>query len=280
MKVSILLCVYNAERYIAQAIASTINQTFKDYELIIVDDGSSDETLAICRTFSDNRIIILKRRHGYISSLNAGLRKCQGEYVARMDADDIMEPERLGIQVKLMDSSPDITVCSSWARTFGEKEILVGNYVSGKVGNITHQFLTGNFIVHPSAMIRRSFLVNNRISYKNYAYAEDFKLWTDIARKGGSFYVIPQPLIRYRISKGQITHIHFREQEDTRVAIQQEIIEDELRHIPSIYEEAAKRLYEELLAAYQRGLLTADHVIKSMSYMFDNLLRNTQIDSK
>lgn len=117
-EISILLCAYNAEVYIAKAVESTLRQTFRDFELIIIDDGSTDGTLDIIKSYQDTRITVVEDHHDYIHSLNRGLRICRGRYIARMDADDIMEPTRLETQVALMDAHPEIAVCTSWAMAF------------------------------------------------------------------------------------------------------------------------------------------------------------------
>lgn len=270
-KVSILLCAYNAEAYIAETIESTLTQTFHDFEFIIVDDGSNDSTLDIIRSYNDERIKVIAAEHNYIGALNLGLKHCRGCYVARMDADDIMEPKRIGVQVKLMDTHPDITVCTSWARAFGEVDKTIGNVVEGEVKDIFTLFLLGNFLIHPTSMIRRNFLSCHRLHYKEYLYAEDFKLWTDIALKGGRFYVIPKKLLRYRITNGQITNAHRQEQNATRLIIQQEIIEEKLRQIPSHHKSQVMRLYKQMLQANQSGYLASDAVIRVMFGMFQNL---------
>lgn len=270
-KVSILLCAYNAEAYIAEAIESTLAQTFHDFEFIIVDDGSNDSTLDIIRSYYDERIKVIASEHNYIGSLNLGLKHCRGCYVARMDADDIMEPERIGTQVKLMEAHPYITVCTTWARAFGEVDKTIGNVVEGEVEDIFTLFLLGNFLIHPTSMIRRNFLSCHRLHYRNYFYAEDFKLWTDIALKGGRFYVIPKKLLRYRITHGQITNAHHQEQNATRLIIQQEIIEEKLRQIPSHHKSQIMRLYKQMLQANQSGYLVSDAVIGVMFGVFQNL---------
>lgn len=188
-KVSVLLCAYNGEAYIAEAIKSTLAQTFQDFEFIIVDDGSTDNTLKIIRSFHDERMKVIEGKHDYICSLNLGLTHCHGMYIARMDADDIMMPNRLEKQVALMDAKHNVTVCASWAQTFGNVKHIIGNVVQGEVENINVLFLSGNFLIHPTCMIRRSFLTLHHLNYKDYPYAEDYKLWTDIAWHGGHFYV-------------------------------------------------------------------------------------------
>ena len=270
-KVSILLCAYNAEAYIAEAIESTLAQTYRDFELIIIDDGSTDGTLSIIRNYKDERIKVIEGQHDYIGSLNLGLKHCRGQYIARMDADDIMQPLRIGRQVALMDSRPDIAVCTSWAHAFGEVDKTIGNFVEGDVEDISTQFLLGNFLIHPTSMLRRSFLIRHRLCYKEYPYAEDFKLWTDIARLGGRFYVIPEILLRYRITQGQVTNTHREEQNATRLLIQQEVIEEKLRHVPSSQKQLVGKLYRQLLLAHEGGLVIADAVIGVMYQVFKNI---------
>lgn len=105
-KVSVMMCVHNAEEYIKDCLDSIFCQSFGDFELVVVDDGSTDSTMEQVKLCSDNRIRIIQKEHDYIGSLNAGLDACTGEYIARMDADDLMHPDRLQVQVALMDSEP------------------------------------------------------------------------------------------------------------------------------------------------------------------------------
>ncbi len=271
-EISILLCAYNAEAYIAKAVESTLRQTFRDFELIIIDDGSTDGTLDIIKSYQDTRITVVEDHHDYIHSLNRGLRICRGRYIARMDADDIMEPTRLETQVALMDAHPEIAVCTSWAMAFDGAEGVVGNRVHGMLDNVNVLFLIGNFLIHPTSMIRRRFITLHHLHYREgYAYAEDFKLWTDIARKYGRFYVIPQPLLRYRITPTQVTHAHRQEQEETRLMIQQEIIEYLLQTSRPEFRKKAVKLYRQLLLAYDEGLLPADMVVATMFHVFRNM---------
>ena len=276
-KVSILLCAYNAEAFIAEAIESTLAQTFYDYEFIIINDGSTDNTLNIIKSFSDERIKVSSKEHNYIASLNWGLKLCQGEYIARMDADDIMEPSRLDKQVELMDSNPGIAVCCSLAQAFGKVNNIMGGMVREEVHNSHLLFLLGNFIIHPTSMIRRKFLTDHRLYYKDYPYAEDFKLWTDIARYGGRFFVIPQILLRYRHTDIQVSHVHNQEQNESRLLIQQEIIEKEFQKIPSIYRQRTKRLFNQMILCHKDGLLTADTIIRVMFQTFNNIYQMSNL---
>ena len=266
--VSVMMCAYNAESYIREAIDSTLAQTFTDFELVIVDDGSTDRTPDIIRGYADPRIRFLQGQHDYIRSLNAGMKACRGEFVARMDADDRMMPERLAEQVKVMRKHHDIAVCFSWANTFGLAEGKHGYGAKGRVQNAFFWLLTGNYLTHPTAMFRKSFFREHRIRYRKYPYAEDYKLWTDISRLGGQFYVIPKPLIMYRISRSQVSHTHHEEQNATRLLIQQEVIETLLQRLNPPERQLLTRLYQQTLRLNQAGLIQGDEIVVLMYKLF------------
>ena len=107
--VSILMPVYNSEKYLREAIKSILNQTFTNFELIIINDGSTDNSLKIIKSFKDNRIKIIKNKGnlGLIKTLNKGIDLAQGKYIARMDADDIAMPKRLEKQIAFFNENPD-----------------------------------------------------------------------------------------------------------------------------------------------------------------------------
>lgn len=216
VEISVVMPVYNAEKHIEEALDSIVSQSFTNFECIIVDDGSTDRTLEAIHTFNDSRIIVLEKGHDYISSLNLGMEKSRGKYVARMDADDIMHPDRLRVQHTIMEAEPVITVCGTWMTLFGKEHTLgrtVGS-IRGLVDNPLIQFLHGNFISHPTTMIRNDFLKSHQLHYeKNYIYAEDLKLWTDIAKLGGTFFMESQSLLSYRISEEQISNKKMNEQQ-------------------------------------------------------------------
>lgn len=205
-QISVMLCAYNASKYIHEAIESILCQTYTDFEFIIVNDGSTDKTLQMIKRYDDKRIRTISRRHNYIESLNTGMKACRGKYIARMDADDKAIPDRLERQFVIMEEQPDIAACFSWGETFGLVDEPVGYSVKGHVKSPFFLFATGNYLIHPTSMIRKSFIQKHRIYYKNdYPYAEDYKLWTEITKKGGEIYVIPEQLIRYRINQSQVS---------------------------------------------------------------------------
>ena len=131
--ISLVTPTYNTERYIREAIDSILCQSFTDFECIVVDDGSTDNTRDIIRSFDDRRIVLIENKHDFIGSLNLGLDTARGRYIARMDADDIMHPDRLKIQHTIMETEPSITVCSTWMRQFGEN-VPAGNIAASLSG--------------------------------------------------------------------------------------------------------------------------------------------------
>lgn len=223
--ISVLMPTYNASKYVAEAIKSVLQQSFEDWELIIVDDGSIDNTNQIIRSFTDKRIKLICNKHDFACSQNIGLKQASGKYVARMDADDIMHPDRLKIQYKIMEEEPEITVCGSWIKIFGNQQPCTTiSSIKGKITHILRILLKQNPIYHPTTMIRNEFLKKNFIQYGNYKYAADYKLWFDIARKGGCFFIESQPLLFYRVSDEQVSHLHAEEQQACALQIRKEIL--------------------------------------------------------
>jgi glycosyltransferase involved in cell wall biosynthesis len=226
VKISVIMPVYNAAEYVQEAIESVLKQSFEDFELIIIDDASEDDTLPIVNSFLDKRISVLQNQHNFIGSLNLGLQQATGKYIARMDADDIMHIDRLKIQHAIMEEEPCITVCASWMIPFGENVQAgrVGTSLNGLVEFPVLQLLRGNFVYHPTVMMRKDFLDTHQLRYENYECAEDYKLWFEIAKRKGIFYIESQPLLNYRISEIQVSKIKQKEQQETVKKIVHEII--------------------------------------------------------
>lgn len=170
---------YNAESHVSNAIESIINQTFSNFEFIIIDDGSKDNTLTIIGKFADNdgRIIFLKneRNMGLASSLNRGIKMAKGEYIARMDADDFSLNERLKKQVEFLDKNPNIDILGSNAiMVQGNKEWvsdlpLIDNEVK-------KERFTKTCLIHPTVMLRKTCFEQGEYD-PNLPWAEDKDLW-------------------------------------------------------------------------------------------------------
>ena len=133
-KVTVLMPVYNAEKYLIEAIRSILTQSFMDYELLIINDGSTDDSLKIIKSFSDKRIRLVQneRNIGQANSLNKGIKLARGEYIVRMDADDISLSERIKKQVKFMDANPEIGISGTWIKPLYEK-LVWGGKINGSL---------------------------------------------------------------------------------------------------------------------------------------------------
>lgn len=208
--VSVLMPVYNAERYVAEAIQSIINQTFQDFEFIIIDDGSTDNSLSIINKYAnvDSRIKVISRENrGLVSSLNEGISYSKGKYIVRMDADDISLEDRVDIQVNFMENHPEIGVCGTWIESFGEDIKQTCHKLSADDSFLKTQLIFSPCFAHPSVIIRKSILIENNIQYnEKYKHIEDYALWVQLARIT-KFSNIQKVLLRYRISDSNITKV-------------------------------------------------------------------------
>lgn len=205
--ISVILPVYNAENTLGEAIESILNQTFADFELILINDGSTDASEKIVLSYEDKRIKYFSNEtnKGLIYTLNRGLRLARGKYIARMDADDISLPTRFEKQVRILEENPSVIVCGSRIAYFGIKK-RKSVYIAPESSEENKKWLVReSCFAHPTVMMRKEVLVNNRISYHpDYKNAEDYKLWIDLAPYG-EFYNIQEVLLNYRLSSTQIT---------------------------------------------------------------------------
>jgi len=209
-KVTVLMPVYNGEKHIRQAINSILSQTFSDFELIIVNDGSTDATANIVTSYNDARIrlINLEINSGLVNALNIGVEESRGDLLARFDHDDIASPERLEYQIKAMED-PDVVICGSSIRLIGKR---MGGIVSypAEDGDIRAVMPVVTPFAHPAVMMRTK--ICQRLRYStNAARAEDYELWWRIAQEG-RMVNLDKCLISYRIHAGQVTDRHKDEQ--------------------------------------------------------------------
>lgn len=233
MKVSILLPVYNAEYTIKETIDSILNQTYSNFDVVIINDGSSDNSEQTILEYKDKRIHYYKNESnkGLIYTLNRGIELCKGKYIVRIDADDIMLPTRLEEQIKFMEEHPTIVASGSAVIKFfpdGKQKIYTPPLKSQV---IKYKILLGSPIPHPSAIIRREILLKYNIRYDiNYIHAEDYKFWYDLS-KIGLLANIRKPLIMYRCSTEQVSQKHKETQNRTSCKIKELILKDFLNGI-------------------------------------------------
>lgn len=201
--ISVLMPVFNAERYLSQAIDSILSQTVGDFEFICVDDGCTDRSTQILKDYArrDSRIVIITRANGGVTSaLNAGLAVARGEYVARMDADDVAEPSRFGRQLEYMNQHPQCAAVGCWVIHIdagGEEERRTERRLTHE--EITDCLLDGNAgaLPHFGAFIRRNLLTQIGNYREQFPVAQDLDLFLRLSEVG-SLTNIPEFLMRYR----------------------------------------------------------------------------------
>lgn len=206
-KVSVVMSVYNESRYISVAIKSILNQTFNDFEFLIIDDGSSDKTPEIIEHYAEKddriRYIINETNKGLPASLNKGVEAANGEYIARMDADDKSLPKRFERQVEFLETNPDVHVVGCNVHIIGRNGEYLGDRKFPHKGRDPETLQKqGAQIVHPSVMMRRTSVQTVNGYRPAFKHAQDVDLWVRMARKYGPqfAYVLPQILFEYRIT--------------------------------------------------------------------------------
>ncbi len=200
-KVTVLLTVYNRPS-VKNTIESILAQTFTDFEFLIVDNCSTDDTVNVIRSYNDSRIrlVINEKNYGQTYSLNKGLELATGEYIARIDADDLAVETRLEKQVRFLDDNPEYGLCGTWVQYINDsdyKSVIVKMPSSDEGFRLMQEFACAMY--HPSVLIRKSVLTENSLLYdKDISMAEDYDLWYRIS-KYTKCYNIPEVLVYYRI---------------------------------------------------------------------------------
>jgi glycosyltransferase involved in cell wall biosynthesis len=208
LKISVVLAVYNGEKYLKEAIDSVLFQTFTDFELVIINDGSTDSTSGIILGYRDPRIVYLENEtnKGLIYSLNRGLSVSRGKYIARMDGDDVALSKRLQLQYDYLETHPEIGICGSNIEAFfstKRKSMIVRFPETDEL--IRAFILFQSPFCHPAVMMRKELIEKNNLRYPGeFLHAEDYALWIALL-KYTKAYNIPQTLLRYRIHEKSIT---------------------------------------------------------------------------
>ena len=202
--ISVILPVYNAGKYLRDSIESILNQSYKNFELIIINDGSKDESLNVIEEYkqNDERIIVINRENrGLIASLNEGIEKSRGNYIARMDQDDISLENRLEIQYEYMKDN-NLDICGGDYLEIDENSVII---VKRSVFQNDYEILltmASNVpFAHPSVMIKKDFLKSNKLVYgmNGHREAEDLDLWINMYNSGARFGNINKTILKYRI---------------------------------------------------------------------------------
>lgn len=198
----------NAERFVGEAIESVLNQTFGNFELIFINDGSTDKTKEIVLSYQDPRIIYLdnERNLGLATSYNRGIDIAKGDYIARMDSDDICRPDRFEKQLSLLETRPDLDIVGSSISIINEE----GRYMARHHRSVTQKgikfsSLFSTPMYHPTVMGRAKIFKSYHFN-ENLVNSEDYELWSRLLfETDTSFANIDEPLLKYRVYPGSFT---------------------------------------------------------------------------
>ena len=222
--VTVLLPAYNAQQWLREAVDSMLRQTMKGFELLVVDDGSTDATARILQSYSDKRLHVVTHQtnQGLIASLNRGIEHATGEFVARMDADDISHPRRLELQLNYLRAHPEVGVCGTWFHVRrGIRRTTVRIPCDHEA--ISARLFFRSPFGHPTVMMRKALFQREGLFYDPLAnHAEDFDLWVR-ARSRTRFANLPRALLDYRVHAGQVSSRHLQPQSEaaSRVRLKQ-----------------------------------------------------------
>lgn len=278
--VSVVMSVYNDENYISEAIDSILNQSFKEFEFIIINDGSTDRTLKILKEYEkkDSRVVLINQENkGLTKSLNIGIKKAKGGYIARMDSDDISHPQRLQKQIKFLKLNKEYALVGTNIEKI-DKDAKHIEFNTTKYNNeeIQKTLSIRNCFAHGSVMIKRE-LVGEELYYDEaFRYAQDYRLWTKIAKK---FKVanLKEPLYKLRIHNNSISQEKVEQQ-----SIYAGIVAYEFQYIDKIdnidfeiktNKKLKNKIGKILLMNHQPKLASKYFTIFSLYYLLSFILR-------
>lgn len=208
--ISVIMTAYNSERFIGDAIESVLNQSYQQFELLIIEDGSTDKTSSIIHSYSDKRIRLLsnEKNMGTLYSMRRGVSEARGDYIAVLDSDDIAEPDRFRKQLKLLDRKSEVLLCVTKAKNLINGRLEKRRYLPVyNSRQLLFSLLFGNdMIVHSAVMFRKRELLEKKIQYETYSYCHDYHLIMDVAQIS-PIYIINDELVQHRIHKQQKTSV-------------------------------------------------------------------------
>lgn len=215
--------MYNASRHLRECIDSILRQTYPYFELLIIDDGSTDESVAIVQSYKDERIRLISSEHHYINTINLLLDEAKGCYFARMDADDLMVPNRIAIQLEYMEKHPDVDIMGGLMHLTGDIHEKYND--STDCYAVTLDRMTeGTILAHPTIMMRLASIRAKKLHYReDYIYAEDYDFWVQALCAGLKIQNMCYHFIYYRISKEQVSCKYNQVQKNNARRIEQRV---------------------------------------------------------
>jgi glycosyltransferase involved in cell wall biosynthesis len=218
------MSVHNGSTFLEESIDSMLNQSFTDFELIIINDSSTDRSKTIIQSYDDKRIVYLENEQnlGLAASLNKGIEVATGKYIARMDGDDISLPERLEKQVRFLEKNTNVGVVGTYAEIFGDHAGLRKH--SEKNNELKVRTLFSCQFCHPTVMIRKEVLDTNGLNYNDqFSTAQDYELWSRMLEYT-DFATFPEVLLKYRTHKKQVSVAKRQLQIEATVQIYRELL--------------------------------------------------------
>ncbi|WP_316826673.1 glycosyltransferase family 2 protein [Pedobacter miscanthi] len=284
-KITVFMAAYNVSDYIEESISSILNQTFKDFEFIIIDDGSTDDTSLIVKKFNDSRISFIQNdgNKGIPFTRNRLLELAKGEYIAILDSDDIAYPDRLQLQLNFFSAHPEVALCGGHGKVINETGIETGKNIIVPTDNLINmRMLFNNPFINSSAMFKTQ-IFRELNGYKDYALAEDFDLFIRISEKY-SVANIDAFLVKYRIHGENITIKRSKDQEKHEL----EILENMQKNLGISFNKNSLNMHKELfrnnlneahLCGYLE-LLRAMKIANTKSKRFDTMKLNLFLFNK
>lgn len=258
--ISVILPVYNGEKYLREAIDSVLNQTFSEFELICINDGSCDTTEFILNEYSkvDSRVIVVSRDNkGLIYSLNEAISLSKYKYIARMDADDICHPERLMKQFLFLKKNPSISIVGSSYSLIDESGKKIGMRKPASYSFLIKSFLLfGSSFGHPTVMFNRDIMKEDLFYSSDYPAAEDYELWLRLS-VSHSMANIPQSLLKYRVLSTSISRTQAYQQNNSKIRAMEKYL-----FYPSLTYEQIDDFHQGKIGKI-RGVLTIINDVKS-----------------
>jgi glycosyltransferase involved in cell wall biosynthesis len=278
-KVSVIMPVYNGEKFLRDAVESILNQTFSDFELIVINDGSSDSSVQIITSYTDPRIVFINNdsNMGLPYVRNQGVDVSRGEYIAWLDCDDTSMLDRLEKQERLLDENPQIGVCGAWVKIIGGGSEIIAQYPSDPE-YVRASLLFNNCLANSTVMMRAACTRDIGLRFDpSHHLSQDYGLWVRIPRPW-QITNLPEVLTIYRLHENQVTEVHKQKQLDISWQIQKWRLL-ELGILPT---EKERILHMSLSGFIQNTFEDPDKLFEASDYLIklDNLNHKYKIYDK
>ncbi len=272
-EISVIMPVHNGEKYLREAVDSILSQTFSDFELLIIDDGSTDSTPDIIKSIDDERIVYLKNESnmGISHSLNRGIAASKGKYIARMDADDISLPQRFEKQIEFMKSNPEVMLLGCAVEAFGEDFENTVRVFSKFNDDIKIDMLFSTPFAHPSLMFNRR-IFEDGLYNSDFNGIEDYELWIRFAKKH-QMSTLDEVLFMYRMHVSQVT-------KNTNADYERKYRLVKENQVSSILTEYTEEEFEAFLNYCKGNQINQVEQVVDLGVFFDRILRSSYLSTE